>query len=150
MKDANEIAPETLIPSEENPLIVHTISPTGMDFVFVEVTSDVPQTEWDIEDQGDVQLGLYEISVPSSLPDGLKAKAALDSFHDHVAIACLDDFNIRVVKDPNDPESTIVEEDERDQALLENSSAKAEFFGWVSPVPVRQPTPTDTNEHQPG
>lgn len=48
------------------------------------------------EDDNGVE-GIYEIGVSGHLAEGQGCEAALDQFHDHIGIGCLDDFRIRVL-----------------------------------------------------
>ncbi|MDA8190572.1 MAG: hypothetical protein M0Z68_03610 [Gammaproteobacteria bacterium] len=60
----------------------------------------------DEEDEG--VAGAYECEVPDG-PEGIQVGQALDTFHTHIGIGCLDDFDITV----RDPEThAILEQDD--------------------------------------
>lgn len=64
--------------------------------------------------QEDVEVpGMYAIQVPPGIPSEEQASIALDVFHGHVAVGCLDDFEFEVV-DP--ATNAVLEEDGKHEA----------------------------------
>lgn len=70
--------------------------------------------------------GWYQVAMPASVPAADRADLALDCFHDHVGIACLDDFEIL----PLDAAGQVLETREVPRQDL---VGVADFLGPVDP-----------------
>lgn len=74
--------------------------------------------------------GAYLVMVDSDLPEEDRPSAALDIFHEHIGIECLDDFTITAY----DAEGNALSE--KDQAEDYALGNRGEFCGVVDAIPT--------------
>lgn len=87
----------------------------------------------DTEDEA--VAGTYLVGVDEDLPPEDRVSAVLDCFHEHVGIACLDDFQIAVFDGAGG------EVAEREGADSYKLGHRAVFMGSVEGIPGAFPTP---------
>jgi hypothetical protein len=71
-------------------------------WINVKIVEGVEEEDLDHDDQGAGIPGWYEVILgdeAASLPRDQQGAAALDVFHEDIAIACLDDFEIEVCEE---------------------------------------------------
>ncbi len=74
--------------------------------------------------------GVYEVEVDAAAPEEEQFEGALDVFHEHIGIECLDDFNIHVMDAQG---RSLIQGD--DIALQGRHLAHASFLGRTEEFP---------------
>ncbi len=110
--------------------------------IYVKQINEVLQDEEDQE-----VAGVYECEVPGG-PLGIQVGQALDSFHTHIGIGCLDDFQITV----RDPEThAILEQDDNyeDYSFKGGTYEDGDISKLSDEVPDEGEAPSDSPENAP-